>query len=224
MPQVDIILTTLFAIGLVQLCWLSVMAVRRGIPSSLIIRATWSFTGVWVLMWPMYSLGASVWIALVFLGLAILLAASIKRPALEALSLAWSDGANIPWPMMMFAMALAIAAFFFTSLSLPEFGFGAALSLCLGLPLAHWLDRSGRLRLNFPANPHQTLPGHLGLIVTVVIASGWSLHVYHQIGWFESLTATAIAGIAASMMRALIRHPFNLPAITLAIAGVLWTL
>jgi len=222
MPQVDLVLTILFAIGLAQLCWLSVMAVRRGIPSSLIIRAIWSFTGVWVLMWPMYSLDALLWIALVFLGLTILFAAIIKRPSLKSLNLAWSDGANIPWPMMMFTIALAIAALFF--MTLPEFGFGAALSLCLGPPLAHWLDRSGRLRLNFPANPEQTLPGHLGLIITVIIACGWSLHVYHQIGWFESLTATAIAGIVASMMRALIRHPFNLPAITLAIAGVLWAL
>ncbi len=222
MPQVDLILTILFAIGLVQLCWLSVMATRRGIPSSLIIRAIWSFSGIWVLCWPLYRQTVSLFYAIGLLAAVIVLAATVRRPAFGHLRQAWSDGMGAPWPMFMFMLALSIAAAF--SGDFPEFGFGAALSLCLGMPLAHWLDRAGRLTLYFPANPVQTLPGHLGLIITVVIACDWSLHIYHQVGWMESLTATALAGIAASMARAIIRYPFNSPAITLAIAGVLWAL
>jgi len=222
MSQLDIILTVLFAIGLLQMCWLSVMAVRRHVPSSLIIRALWSLSGIWVLSWPLYKTSASAFIAITMLALATLLSLFLKGPFFSQLRQAWSDTADFPWPMAMFTAALAVAGAFF--IVFPEFGFGAGLSLCLGLPLAHWLDRAGVLQLKFPANPNQTLPGHLGLIATVIISCGWSLHVYHQIGWIESLTATALAGSAASMIRALLPHPFNLPAIAAVIGGVLWAL
>jgi len=222
MPQLDIIITLLFAIGLAQGCWLTLIAVRHGVPSSLILRALWSFTGVWVLFWPVYKNTRSIFIALSLFVLILLLLSTIKRPAFQQIKQAWSDHMTWPWPMFMFIAALAIAAVFATQF--PEFGFGAALSVCLGLPLAHWLDRSGIFKLKFAANPAQTLPGHLGLVATVIITCGWSLHVFHQIGWFESLTATALAGIAASVARALIPHPFNLPGITAVIGGVLWVL
>jgi len=222
MPQLDIIITLLFAIGLGQGCWLTLMAAERGVPSSLILRALWSFTGVWVLFWPVYKNTTSIFAAMILFAVIIILISSIRRPIFHRIKLAWSDGMSWPWPMMMFLTALAIAAAFSTQF--PEFGFGAALSICLGLPLAHWLDRSGRFKLQFPANPEQTLSGHLGLIVTVIITCGWSLHVFHQIGWFESLTATALAGLASSVARALVPHPFNLPGIATAVGGVLWVL
>lgn len=222
MPRPDIIITCLFAIGLAQGCWLTLIAARYRVPSSLILRALWSFSGVWVLSWPAYKDTTSIFAAMILFAAVILLVSTVNRPILRRIKLSWSDGMAWPCPMAMFLTALAIAAAFSTQF--PEFGFGAALSICLGLPLAHWLDRSGRFKLKFPANPAQTLPGHLGLIAVVIITCGWSLHVFHQIGWFESLTATALAGIAASMTRALIPHPFNLPGIAIAIGGVLWTL
>ncbi len=222
MPQLDIIITMLFAIGLLQGCCLSVIATRRNVPSSLILRALWSLTGVWVLFWPVYRQTISIFAAISLFAVVVLLIATIRVSVLEQIKQAWSDDMSWPWPMLMFVMALAIASAYSTQF--PEFGFGAALSVCLGLPLAHWLDRLGKLKLKFPANPAQTLPGHLGLITTVIITCGWSLRVFHQIGWFESLTATALAGIVASMARALIPHPFNLPVIATVIGGVLWAL
>ncbi|MDQ6957694.1 MAG: hypothetical protein Q9M24_01130 [Mariprofundaceae bacterium] len=222
MPRLDIIITFLFAIGLGQGCWLTSLAARYGVPSSLILRALWSLTGIWVLFWPAYKNTTSIFAAIGLFVIVILLVSSIRHPAFNRIRLAWSDNMAWPWPMLMFTAALALAATFSTPF--PEFGFGAALSVCLGLPLAHWLDRSGKFKLKFPANPAQTLPGHLSLIATVMITCGWSLHVFHQIGWFESLTATALAGIAASATRALIPHPFNLPGIATAIGGVLWIL
>ena len=222
MNRLDAMLTLLFAIGLFQGCWLSVMAARRGAPSSLILRAIWSLTGIWVVFWPLY---VSPWSRVLALGLflAVTLAAGwSRRPASRALGEAWSDGFGRPWPMLAFIAALATAAAW--SFRFPEFGFGAALAVCLGLPLAHGLDRAGILRLGFPANPSQTLPGHLGLVAATAITCGWSLHAWHQIGWLESLTATLLAGLAASALRALIIHPFQPPFIAAAIGGVLWAL
>jgi len=222
MHQLDIVLTIFFAIGLLQAGWLSVAGVRRGIPSSLLIRAVWALTAIWVLLWPVYHALAALFFAIFLFATTALLPLWLKPDACRSLLLAWSDGARLPWPMLMFVLALLLAAIQFSFY--PELGFGVALSLCLGLPLAHWLDRAGRFKLNFPANPAQTLPGHLSLIITVVICCGWSLHVYQQVGWFESLTATLLAGIAASAMRGLIHHPFNVPFIAVAIGGVLWML
>jgi len=124
--------------------------------------------------------------------------------------------------MFMFILALALAAGVIGDD--PEFGFGAALGLCLGMPLAHWLDRPGWATLHFPANPGQTLIGHLGLILTFIIACGWSLHIYVQVGWLDSILATTLAAICASMARAVVPHPFNLPVIVTTVAGVLWAL
>ncbi|OIQ01418.1 MAG: hypothetical protein COS82_02370 [Zetaproteobacteria bacterium CG06_land_8_20_14_3_00_59_53] len=222
MQSLDIAMTALFGVGLLQAGWLSVAAVRRGAPSSLIIRGVWSLTGIWVLLWPVYTTPYALFAAIGLFALTALLPAFIKADACRSLLQAWSDDEPLPWPMWMFVLALAGSAVQFTYY--PEFGFGTALSLCLGLPLAHWWDRSGRMRLSFPANPGQTLPGHISLILTVVICCGWGLNVYQQIGWFESLTATLLAGCAASAARGLILHPFNVPVVALAIGSVLWLL
>jgi len=227
MHHIDLFLTLFFAIGLLQAVWLSVAGMRRGVPSSLLIRAVWSLTGIWVLIWPLYQQPQMLFAAIGLFALAVTLPLFFKfddaKPGSRwMLILAWSDGANQPWPMWMFLIALSLAAWQFSYY--PEFGFGVALSLCLGLPLAHWLDRAAFAVIRFPANPAQTLPGHIGLICTVVICCGWSLHVYQQVGWFESLTATLLAGCVASAARGLIHHPFNVPFIAMAIGGVLWML
>lgn len=222
MQSLDIAMTALFAVGLLQAGWLSVAAVRRGAPSSLLIRGVWSLSSIWVLLWPLYVSSYALFAAIALFALTVTVPAMLKADACRTLVLAWSDDAALPWPMWMFVLALAGAAAQFSYY--PEFGFGVALSICLGLPLAHWWDRSARLRLDFPANPAQTLPGHISLILTVVICCGWGLNVYQQIGWFESLTATLLAGCAASAARGLIRHPFYVPAVAAAIGGVLWLL
>ncbi len=222
MHQLDIFLTLFFVIGLLQAGWLSVAGIRRGVPSSLLIRAVWSLTGIWVLFWPLYHQPLALFAAIALFAITVTVPVFLKRNVCRMLMLAWSDGASKPWPMWMFVTALLLAALQFSSY--PELGFGVALSLCLGLPLAHWLDRAGYFVIRFPANPAQTLPGHIGLICTVVICCGWSLHVYQQVGWFESLTATLLAGCVASAARGLVHHPFNVPFIALAIGGVLWML
>lgn len=222
MQSLDIVMTALFAVGLLQAGWLSVVAVRRGAPSSLIIRGVWSLSSIWVLLWPVYTTPYALFAAIGLFALVTTIPLALKGGASRSLLLAWSDDTSLPWSMWMFLLALGGAAVQFTSY--PEFGFGTALSLCLALPLAHWWDRSGRLCLNFPANPGQTLPGHISLIFTVVICCGWGLNVYQQIGWFESLTATLLAGCAASAARGLITYPFNVPVVALAIGSVLWLL
>ncbi|OIO70940.1 MAG: hypothetical protein COW19_06410 [Zetaproteobacteria bacterium CG12_big_fil_rev_8_21_14_0_65_55_1124] len=222
MQSLDIAITALFAVGLLQAGWLSLVAARRGVPSSLLIRGVWSLSSIWVLLWPVYTSVTPLFVAIAMFALTVSVPVWLKPAACRQLVVAWSDGGSLPWPMWMFVLALTGAAIQFSFY--PEFGFGTALSLCLGLPLAHWWDRAGRLCLRFPANPGQTLPGHISLMITVVICCGWSLHVYQQIGWFESMTATLLAGCAASAARGLIAHPFNVPVIALTIGGVLWLL
>ncbi len=222
MNRLDAMLTLLFAIGLFQGAWLSVAAAGRGAPSSLILRAIWSLTGIWVVFWPLYASPWSRMLALALFLALVLLAGWSPRPLPGRLGAAWSDGMRRPWPMLAFVGALIVAAAW--SFRFPEFGFGAALATCLGLPLAHGLDRAGLLRLGFPSNPAQTLPGHLGLIAATVVTCGWSLHAWRHVGWQESLTATLLAGLAASALRALIAHPFHPPFIAAAIGGVLWAL
>lgn len=222
MRDADISLTLLFAIGLLQSAWLCVAGARRGVPSSLLIRAVWSLTGIWVLLWPLYRNPAWLFAALALMLLTSVAPLWLRADACRSLATAWSDHQGAPWPMWMFVVALSLAGVEFTWY--PEFGFGAALSLCLGLPLAHWLDRGARGVLHFPANPGQTWPGHIGLMVVIVICCGWSLHVFHQSGWFETLTATLLAACAASAARGLIPHPFNVPLVAAATGGVLWAL
>jgi hypothetical protein len=222
MPTSDIIFTLLFALGLFQLCWFSVMFARRGLYASLILRASYPLAGIWVLMWPLYADVRLIFAGITLIAIMVALAILVDRPFFSDLRRAWSEGDGRPWPMIMFAIALGIAAGFMADY--PAFGFGAALSLCLAIPFSQWIDKAGFMRLGFAANPQQTLPAHLALVVTIIITCGWSLHVYRQIGWMESLTATALAGFAASVAVALIATPFHMPVMVAAIASVLWLL
>jgi len=222
MPQTDMIVTLLFGLMLAQLCWFSVVLARRGLFASLILRANYPLIGIWVLLWPMYEETRLVPAGIMLMVLALILAMTVNRPFFTTLRRAWCEEGEYPWAMTMFILSLAITAGVFTDY--PAFGFGAALSLCLALPLSQWLDRAGIMRLGFAANPQQTLPSHLSLIIAIIIACGWSLHVYRQIGWMESFTATALAGLAASAAVALVAAPYNMPLMVTAIAGVLWAL
>lgn len=221
------LITALFAIGLGQLVWLSIMLLRRGVEPSVIWRVMPPLLSIWVLMWPLYDDPRWVWYGIFILGTPLLLCYSINRPLLRQLRIAWSGvdkPAKLPhmWPLASLITALAIcAAFFYRT---PEFGLGVALSICLAFPAAKLLDYTQQFRLGLALHPQQTLAGHLGLIVFVTLFCGWSLHVYHGILWSQVLVASTITGIVASLVRGLIPAGWNLPTAALAMGTTLWLL
>ncbi|MFQ5581389.1 MAG: hypothetical protein ACE5F3_02030 [Mariprofundaceae bacterium] len=229
----DITLSAITTIGLVQIVWFSVMLLRRGIGPATIQLALPPLLAIWVLMWPVYTDRTWVWLGIFLLGLPVILASILHAPFWQQLKQAWSTppksrgrlikAEHVPmWPMTHLLTALAIAAAFFQTF--PEFGFGTGLSICLALPAACWLDHTGHFALGFPAHPGQTLAGHLILILMTAIVCGWSLHIYHGIGWQQIFIATLLTGIAASLARALVPGGWNQPAMALAMGGTLWLL
>jgi len=229
--QTDLILNLLVLAGSLQVAWLSVMLVRRGVRPAAIQRMVPPLYGIWVLMWPVYSDGAMVWPGLLLLALPVLLAAMLKRPFWQALRRAWSSPPHrrslLPEPMHLLPMfyllaALAVATAWFQQI--PEFGFGLALTLCLAFPAAELIDLTGIVPLKFPTHPEQTLPGHLLLIMVAALLMAWSLHVYHGIDWRPLLIATWIAGIAGSVARALVPEGLNQSAALLLMGATLWLL
>lgn len=229
--RTDLLLNLLVFAGSMQVAWLSVMLIRRGIRPAVIQRMLPPFFAVWALMWPVYSAGLWVWAGLGLLALPVVLAGILKQPFWLALRQAWSapprQRGSWPAPMHMLPLfqllaALAVAAAWFQQI--PEFGFGLALSLCLAFPAADLLDRTGIVPLKFPTHPEQTLPGHLALIMASALLIAWSLHVYHGIDWRPLLIATLIAGIAGSVTRALMPGGLNQPAALLLMGATLWML
>lgn len=229
--QTDLILNLLVLAGTLQIAWLSVMLVRRGIRPAVIQRMVPPLYGIWILMWPIYSSGTWIWVGLLLLALPVLLAGLLKRPFWQALRRAWSSPPHrrslFPEPMHLLPIfylivALATAAAWFQQI--PEFGFGLALTLCLAFPAADLIDRTGIVPLKFPTHPEQTLPGHVTLIVISALLMAWSLNVYHGIDWRPLLVATSIAGIVGSVIRALIPEGLNQPAALLLMGATLWLL
>jgi len=215
-------MTLLFCIGLAQFAWLSVMLHRQGVSASHILPSMPPLFAIWVLFWPVYVHAESILLAICLLTLCIALASTIRHPWFSALKSSWSDHEHGLLSLAMFTLALGIAAL--ANLAAPEFGFGIALTLCLGISAANLLDRTGIACLGIPANPGQTLPGHLALIVTASLICGWSLLIFHDLGWSHVILATTLAGITASAIRAMIPTPVNLPLIAAAMAATLWAL
>jgi len=218
----DITLTLLLGIGLAQFALLSVMLHRRGIKAERIISSMPPLMAIWVLFWPVYVRAEAILLGICLLALCIIMASTMRQSCFSALKSSWSDREHGLLPFAMFTLAPGAAMLVF--LNLPEFGFGIALVLCLGPTAADWLDRSKIIPLGFPANPAQTLPGHLFLILAVSLLSGWSLLIFHDLGWNQVLMATTLAGAAASATRAMIPAPINLPLIVAAMAATLWAL
>ncbi|MDX8406339.1 MAG: hypothetical protein R8K50_09370, partial [Mariprofundus sp.] len=86
----DITLNVLFAIGMLQLAWFSVMLLRRGIHASAIQQAILPLITLWILMWPVYSDPRSLWGGVIALLLPCVLAVSINTPFWQHLRLAWT--------------------------------------------------------------------------------------------------------------------------------------
>lgn len=224
----DLVITGLFAVGWLQLMWLTVVLLRKGIAPSTIRQVIYPLCGIWSLLWPAYENPLWISIGLALLPITALLAWQYSsQPFWRHLRMAWSEpieGGKPPrmLPLASLLIAMAVAAWVFQRI--PEFGLGLALSIFFAFPLADMLDRSGQIKLGFPLHPQQTLPGHLALIMAVGIMAGWGLHLYHGLDWRHILTATLLAGMAASLFRALTPQHWNLPIATIGMATVLWLL
>ncbi len=215
-------MSTLFAVGLIQLAWLSVMLHRHGISGNRIFSSLPPLVAIWVLFWPLYSDTRDILLGIGVLAICLMLAAGLPYAWAAALKSAWSTESHGLLDALMFTMALGLAALI--NMIAPEFGFGIALTLCLGMAAADLLDRTSLLRLCLPANPEQTLPGHLVLIALASLTCGWSLLIFHNLSWSNIIIATTLAGVAASATRALAPAPLNRPAIAAAMAATLWSL
>ena len=222
MNKTDLILTLLLGIGIMQFAWLSVMMHQRGIAAERVLSSIPPLFAIWVLFWPVYVQAESILLGICLLALCISLASTIRMPWFVTLKSCWSRPAHGLLDIAMFMLSLGIAALMY--LAVPEFGFGIALALCMGVPAADWLDRTGIVRLNFPSNPDQTLIGHLMLILAVALLCGWSLLIFHDLGWSHVLMATMLAGLTASVTRAMIPDPLNQPMIASVTGITLWLL
>ncbi|HKI61663.1 MAG TPA: hypothetical protein VKA31_05155 [Mariprofundaceae bacterium] len=226
----DIIFSILLLFGLMQLAWFSVMLHRRGLSGSVIQHTLPPMLAIWVLMWPVYVDSRWLWLGVGLFILLTLLARFLPQPFWKRLRLAWTPVTDDPTfentsnlsPMFHFSLALLIAGVWFQSI--PEFGFGLALSLCLAMPLAHWLDRMGHLILGFPAHPEQTLAGHVAFIITAALLLCWALHTYHGTPWQPLLIATLIAAMVGSASRAIIPGEWYRPFAMLSMGLTMWLL
>jgi len=231
----DIVLSALVVIGMLQMAWFSVMLVRRGASVMVIQQAIPAFLTIWVVMWPVYADARWLGVGLLMLLVLMLLAALLKTPFWQHLRVAWgSESSDLQHnhprisvlPQLPLLLALFIASAWFQSI--PEFGFGLALCLCVAFPAAYWVDeisqRYGFLILKFPAHPKQTLAGHLLLMMVSTVLLCWSLNVYHGTDWQLLFIATLIAAAAASACRALVPGQWNAPAAMLSMGLVMWVL
>ncbi len=223
--QHDILLTALFAIGLFQWFWLSVMLVRKGItPSSIRLYMT-PLLGIWVLMWPAYSDPVIPLLSLSLLILPLLLGMR-NTPFARHLRLAWHttpEQIRQPTPWLMTGLSLALSAILFDLA--PELGLGVGLSFCLAWGGAELLDKLGKgALLGLNNNPFQTLAGHLFLVLGTSVICAWALQLYHGIAWQQFMVATLIAGLIASMIRALVPQGWNMPLSILGMSVTLWLL
>jgi len=224
--NINMVLTGLFAVGLIQLSWLAVIMRRAGVPPRTIWLSSQSLMAIWVVLWPAYTqiewVGAGV---LLWFGWLLWLSLA-KTPFFLHLKQAWSvpgKGDDLfLWPPLSLALSLLVAALFFYAI--PEFGLGLALCAVWLFPLADLLDRFGWMKLQFPLHPNQTLVAHLALIVMASLLCSWSIHLYHGMSWQQLGMATGIAGIAASLVRALLPGWLNQPIAVLVIGGILWAL
>jgi len=210
----------LFIIGLGQVTWFLSMLLRRGIAPDVLWQATAPMLSIWVLIWPVYANTWSIWLPVYTLGITLLLIYTVPKPFCLRIRAIW--GRPYPLPMLSLITSLSIAMAFFQTI--PEFGFALALTICLAFPLADLLDRIPKQALGFPFHPQQTLWGHLGLLISTTFLCSWSIHLYHPINWKLLLMATLIAGMAASLLRALCPKHWNLPFATLAMGWILWLL
>jgi len=222
----DLLLTTLFVIGLFQFFWISVVLVRKGLnPSSIRVSLIILF-GIWVLVWPAYDNTLIVLLSLTLLTIPFLFAMRSSSPFARHLILCWHTlpaQTKQPNPWIVISISLIICASLFHIA--PELGFGLALSFCFASSAADLIDKSGfGKRLGFTKNPQQTLKGHLVFVLSTSLICAWSLQLYHSITWQQFLIATMIVGLVGSMIRAMIATGWNMPLSILGMGTALWLL
>ena len=226
MVRVEHIISFLFVIGIAQIIYIAVMLGRKKFPPTLIWKAIPPLLSIWVLFWPVYEQTLWIWFPIAILSILACLSPHLKPLFWRHIYQIWAGDAfetqSYPYPFISFIATLAISAAFF--IHIPEFGFGLALTACLSFSLASLLDRIGYLQLGFPLHPRQTLLGHLSLIISSALLCSWSIHLYHGVNWQQLLIATLIAGMAASVLRAVLPRYWNLPFATLAMGWILWML
>ncbi|MDX8381263.1 MAG: hypothetical protein R8M14_04050 [Ghiorsea sp.] len=222
----DLILSAMFSIGLFQFFWLSVVFARKGINPSSIRLFMVPLLGIWVLVWPAYQNTMMPLVSLSLFMIPMLLAWRTQSAFARHLRLCWHtspEQIRQPSPWIMLILSFIISAFLFSQA--PELGLGVGLSFCLAWGAAELLDKQGSgMLLGLSGNPFQTLAGHLVLLLGTSLICAWSLQLYHSIGWQQFIVATLIAGLVASMIRALIAQGWNLPLSMLGMSLTLWLL
>ena len=222
----DLLLTLMFAIGLFQYFWFSVMFVRKGVNPSTIRLYMLPILTVWVLIWPAYENTALPLLSLTLLLIPLLFALRNNSAFARHLRLAWHgrpEQLRQPTPWLMLWLSLMITTTLFHQA--PELGLGAGLSLTLAWSAAEIWDKSGHgFKLGLSHNPSQSLAGHLIWVLASSLLCAWALQLYHGISWHTFMVATVIAGFVASMIRALIPQGWNLPMSMLGLSLTLWIL
>jgi len=226
----DILLTSLFAIGLFQSLWLSVVLVRKGFAPSIVRSSIICMLSIWILVWPAYENTNVVLYSLSLLLLPIAWVSIANRRGEHAfarhLKLCWHtlpSQTQQPSPWILIWVTLGICAYLFTLA--PELGFGLALSFSLAWQAARLIDISGKgKRLGLLKNPQQTLFGHILFVILTSLVCAWSLQLYHSIEWYHFFIVTMIVGLVGSMIRTLVATGWNLPLTYLGMACILWLL
>ena len=222
----DLLLTTLFSIGLFQLFWLSVVLVRKGLTPSLVRLSMFSLLSIWVLIWPAYDNTQIVLLSLSLFVFPFMFAMQKQNSFARHLRLAWhvppvKSGQPAPWLMIFLSLMIGTSLFHLA----PELGLGLTLSICLAWGFAELFDKTSKgLRLGLANNLQQTLAGHLLFVLLTSLICAWSLQLYHASDWKQFFIATLIVGISGSAARAIIASGWNMPLSTLVMAVVLWLL
>lgn len=222
----DMILSAMFAAGLLQFLWLSVVLTRKGLNPSLIRLSMMPLLAIWVLVWPAYDNTIMPLLSFILFLLPLLFSLRSQNPFARHLRLCWHTSPEqirqpTPWLMLLLSFLIAAVLFY----DAPELGLGVALSFCLAWSAAELIDKTGKgLRLGLARNPWQTLAGHLVLVLATSLICAWALQLYHGISWQQFYVATLIAGLAASGIRALISAGWNMPFAISGMSFMLWIL
>lgn len=222
----DILLTTMFTIGLFQFFWFSVMFTRKGMNPSSIRLFMLPLLAVWVLIWPAYENTIIPLLSLSLFIIPFLFGLQKDNAFARHLRLCWHTSPEqirqpTPWLMLIISFIIAASLFY----QAPELGLGVGLSFTMAWSAAEMVDKTGYgLRLGLSTNPFQTLLGHLMLVFGVCLLCAWALQLYHGIPMHMFMVATLIAGLVASMIRALVSQGWNMPLSMLAISLTLGVL
>jgi len=219
MSSQDLWITISLSIFIIQYVIMSLMLFKRGVASEYLVTCASPILCIWVIVWPIYHQSTLIPYSIALIALP-LVAAQWPYPLTQQLKRSWSGSEFGFLPMITMVLNLGMAAILFTIE--PAFGFAIALSLCLGVSAANLVDKLKRTPLLLPFNPHQTLWGHLVLILLTTILCSWSLHIYFSVPQFMTWPVAGLAALAASLGRAIIPNIWSSTGVVFGIAVVLW--